>query len=71
MPTKKRPASKTDQPFQKLYRAIAEYVEAHGGKVIIAEGIQIQEWPPYKENAFTVAVKCSGKKPNFPGYPKK
>jgi len=56
-------------PYDKLYHAVAEYVESKGGAVIVAGGIQIQEWPSDGPYQFTVAVKCTGRKPKFAEAP--
>lgn len=48
----------------RLYKAVANYVEKNGGKVVVAGGIQIQEWDA-NPNKFSIAVKCTGIKPKF------
>lgn len=52
-----------------LYKAVGRYVAAHGGSVIVAGGIQIQQWPGENKFAFSVAVKCTGRKPDFANRP--
>ena len=54
-----------DDGYLRLYRAVAKYVEDHGGKVIVCGGIQIQEWPDDAEYNFSIAIKCTGRKPVF------
>lgn len=48
-----------------LYRAVAKYVESNGGRVIVAGGIQCQQWPGDGLYQFTIAVKCTGRPPKF------
>ena len=48
----------------RLYKAVANYVKTNGGEVIVAGGIQIQQWDDDPKK-FTIAVKCSGKRPTF------
>jgi len=51
-----------------LYKAVEKYVALQGGRVVIAEGVQVQEWPEKRVGlalkSFTIAVKCLGKKPD-------
>ena len=58
-------ADKLDRATERLYKAVAAYVEKNGGTVVVAGGIQIQEWPGDGEFRYTVAVKCSGRRPKF------
>jgi hypothetical protein len=51
--------------YIKLYKAVAAYVRAQGGLVIVVGGIQVQEWPGDREGQFTIAVKCTGVKPIY------
>jgi len=52
-----------------LYKAVGKYVELQGGRVVIIEGVQVQEWPDKRVGSplksFSIAVKCLGKKPDF------
>lgn len=48
-----------------LYRAVADYVESVGGTVIVVGGIQCQQWPGDEPYQFTIAIKCTGRKPEF------
>jgi len=57
-------------PCDDLYRAVAKYVASHGGEVIVAGGIQVQEWPGGGPYQFTIAVKCTGHRPDFDKGPK-
>jgi hypothetical protein len=52
-----------------MYEAVASYVKAHGGNVVVASGVQIQEWPGEGEFRFTVGIKCTGRKPQFEKKP--
>lgn len=49
-----------------LYKAVAGFVESIGGKVIVAGGVTIQEWPGDMPYTFTVGIKCTGKRPIKP-----
>ena len=70
----KEAAMKTKQitPMRKLetihalYRAVGDYVVAHGGLALTAGGIQIIQWPSDTECNYTVGVKVTGKRPKFP-----
>jgi hypothetical protein len=62
--------SKKKEPYEKLYRAVAAYVEAQGGSVLIADGIQILRWPGDAANKFTLCVSCFGRQPKFAKLPK-
>ncbi len=53
----------------RLYAAVAEYIEDKGGSVAVIGGIQIQEWPGEASLKFTVGIKCIGRKPTFKGKP--
>lgn len=48
-----------------LYRAVAKYLRANGGSLMMATGIQIQRWPESNAYEFTVGVKCVGRPPEF------
>ena len=56
---------RVDRAMDRLCRAVSNYVEANGGVVAVTHEIQIQEWPSDGPLQFTVAVKCSGRKPVF------
>jgi len=47
----------------RLYKAVQNYVEKGGGKLIVIGGITVQEWPTDNPHVFHVAVKCLGRKP--------
>lgn len=49
----------------RLYKAVQNYVEKGGGKLIVIGGIAVQEWPNDNALVFHVAVKCMGRKPKF------
>jgi hypothetical protein len=54
-----------DVATNRLYEAVAAYVEKNGGSVVVIGGIQIQEWPGDGKFKFTVAVRCSGRRPVY------
>jgi len=47
----------------RLHKAVANYVEQAGGKVVVSGGIEIQTWPNDRKYQFRVAIKCTGRKP--------
>lgn len=47
----------------RLYKAVAAYIRFHGGAVVVAGDIQVIQYPTEPKFNFTVAVKCTGKKP--------
>ena len=49
----------------RLYKAVAHYIEKSGGRVVLASGIQIIQWPEDKSGQFTVGVKVLGRKPKY------
>lgn len=63
MKTKRK--QKIPANVDRLYKAVQNYVETKGGKLVIVGGIQIQEWPRDNKGVFYVAVKCLGRKPNL------
>jgi hypothetical protein len=65
MMAKKR-VSKSERACVALYRAVGKYVEATGGKALIATGVQVQQWPNAKAGEFIIGVKCMGRMPNIP-----
>lgn len=60
-----------DRHVIRLYKAVANYVEHAGGKVVVSGGIEIQTWPGDRKYQFTVAIKCTGTKPKFAQEPRK
>lgn len=58
-------SSEKELAVNALYRAVQRYVKSNGGTVIVAGGIQMQEWPNDGSLNYTIAVKCFGKKPEF------
>jgi hypothetical protein len=54
---------------ERLCRAVARYVESQGGKVLVAGGIQIQQWPGQGRFNFIIGVKCTGQLPAFAAKP--
>lgn len=63
--TAKRKPKNPDEPYLILYKAVCDYVESYGGKVAVCGGIQVQEWPADGPYQFTIAIKCTGRKPAF------
>lgn len=61
----KKPAKKMDAATDRLYKAVANYVEKKGGKLVVIGGIQLQEWPGDPAMVFHVSVKCMGRKPTY------
>jgi DUF1009 family protein len=68
-----RPIDKTEivlRAYDKadvLLRAVGNYVEQYGGKVIVAGPISLMNLPEDREHVFHVVVKCLGRKPTAPG----
>lgn len=60
-------AKKTRALADSVHRVVAAYIAHLGGKVVVSGPIQIQVWPGDGEFRFTVAVKCSGRKPERHG----
>ena len=50
---------------ESVHRVVAAYVAHLGGKVVVSGPIQIQVWPGDRAFSFTVAVKCTGRKPSL------
>lgn len=48
-----------------LYAAVANYINKHGGSAVVIGGIQVQQFPEDGELNYRVAVKCTGRKPEF------
>ena len=48
-----------------VHRVLAAYIAHLGGKVVVSGPIQIQLWPGDGKFDFTVAVKCTGRKPTI------
>lgn len=57
---------RTDSATDCLYNAVQNYVEKHGGKLVVVGGIEIQEWPTDPAFCFRLAVKCLGREPKKP-----
>jgi hypothetical protein len=59
-------AGKRD-PVSQLYRAVRRYVQANGGAIAVASGIQIEE--PFLQDGrkyvYHVVVRCVGRAPTF------
>ena len=54
-----------DAATDRLYKAVQNYVEKQGGKLLVIGGVTIQEWPTDNAHVFHVAIKCLGRKPDF------
>lgn len=54
-----------DKALNRLYDAVANYIEKRGGKVVVVGGVEIQQWPQDGEFRFSVAIRCTGKVPKF------
>jgi hypothetical protein len=52
-----------DQAIDAMYDAVAAFVSAGGGCVVIAGSVEIQEWPGSRMGQFKVAINCLGRKP--------
>ena len=52
----------------RLYKAVAHYVEKTGGKLVVIGGIQIIEWPKDGIGTFTLGIRCLGRKPQFAAH---
>jgi hypothetical protein len=63
-----RRVKKDDVPLETdlLYKAVQNYVEKHGGGILIIGGVEIQEWPGDNSNVWRIAVRCVGRKPVTP-----
>ena len=48
-----------------LYRAVVRYVKANGGQVVVIGGVEMQEWSADGKQSYRIAVKCTGKRPEF------
>ena len=47
----------------KLYKAIQEYVESRGGKVLVIGGVETIKWPDDREFNYTLGIRITGIKP--------
>ena len=59
----KRKPRRRKEPSDVLFHALAAFVKAAGGNVVIAGPIQLMTWPMEHERNFTIAVPCMGVKP--------
>lgn len=48
---------------EELYAAVRRYVETRGGKLIVIGGVSVMRLPGEPDEAFYLAVKCLGRKP--------
>ena len=58
--------TKQDKACDRLYKAVAAYIEAIGGKAVVIGGVEIQQWPEDRKMTFRLAVKITGRKPVKP-----
>jgi len=63
-PTAERAVIRRKQRSTPLLKAVATFIEAHGGKVLIAGPVQIITWPDDRLGCFTVGIKCVGRRPD-------
>jgi hypothetical protein len=49
----------------RLYRAVVNYVEAHGGMLVVVGGVEVQQWMPDRPSSFKIAVSCAGRAPTY------
>lgn len=60
-----KPPKRCPAHVDRLYRAVANYLQKCGGSAVLASGIQIIQWPSDKPGQFTVGVKVLGRKPTY------
>jgi hypothetical protein len=57
--------SELDKETAALYKAVEDYVEAKGGKLVVIGGVQVQKFPGDLEYNFRLAVRCTGRMPEY------
>ena len=65
VPTRTRKSLKFGDDTDRLYFALQEYVKNRGGNLVVVGGIEVQEWPNDPKLCFRIAIRCTGKKPDF------
>jgi hypothetical protein len=65
MKTKNKRLQDCPRHILRLYRAVANYAKVEGGSVLVAGGVQIQQWPNEPKFNYSVAVKCTGRLPEL------
>ena len=55
--------NKKPSDIMKLYKAIQEYVESRGGKVLVIGGVETIKWPDDREFNYTLGIRITGIKP--------
>ena len=55
--------SRSEIVFDRLAKAVAAYVEAHGGAVLVAGNVRIIQWSEDRPGNFDIAIRCTGRKP--------
>lgn len=53
----------SDRDVDRLYKAVANYIEKAGGKAVVIGGVEIQQWPDDRKHIFRIAIKFSGRRP--------
>lgn len=48
----------------RLYKAVANYIEKGGGKLVVIGGVELQDWGE-GIGKFRLAIRCLGRKPKF------
>lgn len=61
----KRALKKRPPHLERLWKAVQNYVEKEGGKLVVIGDVQILKWPGDGQFNFTVGVKCTGRVPDF------
>lgn len=62
--------SRSEVVFERLVKAVAAYVEAHGGAVLVAGNVRTLQWPEDMPGNFDIAIRCTGRKPKQPSKPR-
>lgn len=56
-----------DEATQDFYAAVAKYVEAKGGKVLVIGGVQVTHNQEDRRYNWVLGVKCTGRIPKSAG----
>ncbi len=54
--------TKKDRAAERLHKAVANWVEVYGGKLVLTDGPEVQDFHEGKYK-FRVAVRCVGRRP--------
>lgn len=49
----------------RLHKAVQNFVEKNGGKLLVIGGIEVQTWPDDNLLNFRIAIKCTGNPPKI------